>query len=226
MNLKKQRYSSIDCLRGIAIVLMLFHHIIYVLAEFKKIEIDMLFSPLWSNFPKLIIFIFLFTSGISLSLATGKSLIIDSYLIRLLKLFYSAIFISGYSYFLFPDKWIYFGILHCLFVCSVLVFPFLRLGWMALFFAIAIFLIPVVFAFEYPWLILPQFTYDYEPPLPWFGAMLLGVFFNNVFLKSRMRENKKNISFLGNWLAFLGRHSFLIYVVHYPVVLTAIYLGR
>jgi uncharacterized membrane protein len=225
MNLEKLRSTPIDFLRGIAVVLMLFHHIIYVLTEFNKIEIDMLSHPFWSNFPKLIIFIFLFTSGISLSLSTGKSLQVKSYFKRLLKLFLGAIFISGYSYSLFPDKWIYFGILHCIFVCSILVIPFLRCRWMSLFFAITIFLFPIVFKIEYPWLILPQFTYDYEPPLPWFGAMLLGVFFNNVFLKSRMRENKKNISFLGNWLAFLGRHSFLIYVVHYPVVLTVIFLG-
>jgi uncharacterized membrane protein len=225
MNSGKKRCPFIDSLRGVAIGLMLFHHSIYVLAEYKKIDVDMLSHPFWSNFPNLIIFIFLFTSGISLSLSTGSSFKVKSYLKRLLKLFLGAVFISGYSYLLFPDKWIYFGILHCILFCSILVIPFLKLRWLALFLAVNIFLIPVVFEIEYPWLILPQFTYDYEPPFPWFGAMLLGVFFNNVFLKSRMGEKKEDISIWGNWLAFLGRHSFLIYLVHYPVVFTVIYLG-
>lgn len=225
MSLEKQRNSSIDCLRGFAVLLMLFHHLIYVFAEYKIIEVNMLTNSFWSNFPKVIIFIFLFTSGISLSLSIEKSLEIDSYFIRLLKLFYSAIFISGLSYLLFPDKWIYFGILHCIFVCSVLVFPFLKLGWVALFFSVTIFFIPVIFDFEYPWFLTAQFTFDYEPPLPWFGAMLLGVFFNNVFLKLRMEENKEEISLLGSWFSFLGRHSLLIYLIHYPVVLTVLYLN-
>ena len=185
----------------------------------------MLSHPFWSILPNLIIFIFLFTSGISMSLSTEGSFKVKSYFKRLLKLFFGAIFISGYSYFLFPYKWIYFGILHCLFVCSVLVFPFLRFRWMSLFLALMILLIPIVFKFEYPWFLLPQFTYDYEPPLPWFGAMLLGVFFNNVFLNTKVGENKKDFSGWGNGLVLLGRHSFLIYLVHYPVVLAVIYFG-
>jgi uncharacterized membrane protein len=225
MSLGKQRNSSIDFLRGIAVLLMLFDHLLYVLAEYKKFEIDMLSHPFWSNLPKLIILIFLFTSGISLSLSAKSSFKVKPYFKRLLKLFLGAIFISGYSYFLFPDKWIYFGILHCILVCSILVIPFLRLSWLSLFCAIIIFLIPMVFNFEYPWLILPQFTFDYEPPLPWFGAMLLGVFFNNGFFKSRMGWDRNDVSVWGRWLAFLGRHSLLIYVVHYPVVLTVIFLG-
>jgi uncharacterized membrane protein len=223
MNLERKRNYSIDGLRGVAIGLMLFHHFVYILAEYKKIEIDMLSHPFWSNFPKLIIFIFLFTSGISLSLSMESSFKVKSYLKRLIKLLLGAIFISGYSYLLFPDKWIYFGILHCILFCNILVIPFLRLSWVALFIAVIIFLIPFMFKFEYPWFLLPQFTYDYEPPLPWFGAMLLGVFFNNVFFKSRQGWDKKDISGWGRWLAFLGRHSFLIYLVHYPVILTVLY---
>lgn len=225
MNSEKERCTSIDCLRGVAIGLMLFHHSIYVLAEYKKIDVDMLSHPFWGNFPKLIIFIFLFTSGISLSLSRGSSINLKSYLKRLLKLFFGAIFISGYSFFLFPNKWIYFGILHCILICSITVIPFLRLKWLSLFFAIIIFFIPILFDFEYPWILLSQFTYDYEPPLPWFGAMLLGVFFNNVFLNTKVGENKKDFSGWGNGLVLLGRHSFLIYLVHYPVVLALIYFG-
>ena len=73
MDLGKRRNTSIDCLRGIGVLLMLFHHLVYVLAEYKKIDIDMLSHPFWSNFPKVIIFIFLFSSGISLSLSERKN---------------------------------------------------------------------------------------------------------------------------------------------------------
>ena len=69
--------------------------------------------------------------------------------------------------------------------------------------------------------IVPQGFYsaDYYPIIPWFGYMLIGYGMTYLF-----RERKWFTDLLSGHtdiltpLAFMGRHSLLIYVVHVPVL--------
>jgi uncharacterized membrane protein len=68
---------------------------------------------------------------------------------------------------------------------------------------------------------------DFFPLIPWFGVVLLGVWFGNWFYV----DNRRRIA-LPNWgglgpvrfLEFLGRHSLVIYLVHQPLLLLILYL--
>jgi uncharacterized membrane protein len=69
---------------------------------------------------------------------------------------------------------------------------------------------------------------DFFPVLPWFGVVLLGIWFGNWFYTGNQRLIK-----LPDWggaipfttLQFLGRHSLVIYVIHQPVLLLGLALS-
>ena len=68
---------------------------------------------------------------------------------------------------------------------------------------------------------------DFFPIIPWLGVVLLGVFLGNVLYA----ENKRRFPlpywgnlFPFNALEFLGKHSLLIYMIHQPLLLLALYL--
>jgi uncharacterized membrane protein len=63
---------------------------------------------------------------------------------------------------------------------------------------------------------------DWYPVFPWFGAALLGVFVGfTLWPGGRRRFDLPDLSQTApvRGLAFLGRHSLLIYLVHQPVLL-------
>jgi uncharacterized membrane protein len=68
---------------------------------------------------------------------------------------------------------------------------------------------------------------DYFPIIPWLGVVLLGVFLGNVLYAGNQR--RFTLPYWGgffpfNALEFLGRHSLLIYMVHQPLLLLALFL--
>ncbi|MEI2736218.1 MAG: heparan-alpha-glucosaminide N-acetyltransferase domain-containing protein [Rhodoblastus sp.] len=68
---------------------------------------------------------------------------------------------------------------------------------------------------------------DYFPLIPWFGVVLLGVWFGNWFY-----ANNRRLISLPDWgnlapirgLRWLGRHSLPIYLVHQPLILLVLML--
>ncbi|MCX6818607.1 MAG: heparan-alpha-glucosaminide N-acetyltransferase domain-containing protein, partial [Candidatus Aenigmarchaeota archaeon] len=62
----------------------------------------------------------------------------------------------------------------------------------------------------------------YFPILPWFGVILIGIFFGNKLYPNAKRSF--NIIDLSKFriiklLSFLGRHSLFIYLLHQPVII-------
>jgi uncharacterized membrane protein len=73
-----------------------------------------------------------------------------------------------------------------------------------------------------------QFTsVDYFPVLPWFGAVLIGVFVGNSLYPCYVRtfhlRDRSQVPMIRG-IDFLGRHSLLIYLVHQPVLVAALFL--
>ena len=82
----------------------------------------------------------------------------------------------------------------------------------------------------HPWLawlgIEPDFfMIDYWPIFPWFGVMLLGLSAGNLLYSKGNRRFALGATprppAMGG-LTFLGRHSLLIYLVHQPILVTAL----
>ena len=115
------RFLSIDIVRIIAIIFMVIFHLIYDLHLFNFKFIPRSFSPFWIYFPRLIVFLFLLAVGMSIGVST-KSPSFVKYIKSQKKLFAACLIVSLTTYFVFPSRWIYFGTLHCIFACKVLLF--------------------------------------------------------------------------------------------------------
>lgn len=230
------RFWEIDFIRGIAVVLMLFFHTVWDLASFDVILIN-ISSFSWQLFGKSIGFIFIFILGLSLTLSQNKeaqnnSNIWHKFLQRGSILLGLGLLISIVTYFIFDRQYVRFGILHLLGTSIILAYPLLRLSWWHnTIFGCALIVLGnylLTLGVDYPWFIpfglMPWdiSMVDYYPIFPWFGAVLLGMAAGNLLYyrgdrQFRLEDYSK--LFLVNWLAFLGRHSLFIYLIHQPIIL-------
>ena len=128
--------------------------------------------------------------GISLILATANGFNSRRYLRRLAWLSAAAVIVSLSSRILFSDSWIFFGVLHFIFIASILGLAFLRFYWVNLGLGSLLILLGLTLQyplFDHPWLqwvglmTHKPITEDYVPLLPWFGVVLLGLFLGKVF---------------------------------------------
>jgi len=229
------RIATIDILRGIAIVMMFVFHFSFDLNFFGYVEIHFLADPFWANFRRFIVGSFLFLMGISIFLANRKQLNIKHFTRRLILLFIFALLVTLGSYFMFPESFIYFGILHFIFVASILGLAFRRFYWFNLGLGIALLVLDTLYShpmFDNPtinWIgfttHLP-YTEDYVPLIPWFGVVLIGMFVGRALFSSTpptwLAWQATNP--VTKTLAFGGRHSLLIYILHQPIFIGLIAL--
>lgn len=230
------RYQAVDLLRGIAILLMFVYHFVFDLVYFKVLHINLNHEPFWLGFRGLIVSLFLGLVGVSLYLATARGLRVQSYMRRLALLVAYAGLVSAASYLLFPRSMIFFGVLHFIAVASVLGLLFTRFYWANLVLGAGAILLGFTVqhpVFDQPvlqWLGLmtrKPVTQDYVPLIPWFGVVLLGLFVG----KTLYGGGRPHV--LARWasqhpaarlLAFGGRHSLHIYMLHQPVFMGVLYL--
>jgi len=219
MTSKGPRYPVIDVLRGLAIVLMFFFHFSYDLHFFNYINIDFYRDFFWYALPRLIVFMFLFCVGLSMPLSHFPNIVWRSFWRRFGKIAGGALAISVGTYFLFPDRWIYFGTLHCISLCSILGIFFLRYPKTSLVLGLALFFPSFAFHTNIPWFHLPHSSMDYISPFPWFGATLMGIF---AFHQKLHHFPIKEMA-VSKGLSFLGRHSLIIYLVHQPILFALVW---
>ena len=120
---KNTRYPIIDTLRGLAILAMMAYHFGFDLAMQGYLVQDLNHSLPWLLARSLILGTFLFVAGFSMALAqqhTAKQGWPKPYWLRLARIGACAILVSVGSYFMFPESWIYFGVLHFILLASVL----------------------------------------------------------------------------------------------------------
>jgi uncharacterized membrane protein len=226
-NLKSEdnRYLFLDLLRGFTVVLMFVFHFTFDLNHFEIIKIDMIASPFWYFLPRLIVFLFLFSSGMGLFIAHSKKIKWKAFNKRLLLISFWALVISVVTYYLYPDNWIYFGTLHAIAVISIVTLFFLNRPNISLGIALILFIPSIFFDYNLPWPDLPHSSWDYISPFPWMGASLLGVFAAHHGFFKWGEKLKGRHSKLIKSLNFLGQHSLIIYLIHQPVFFALIYLS-
>lgn len=223
------RYQLIDALRGIAIVLMVLFHFCYDLSYFGLADFDFYRDGFWLHARTFILSTFLALVGVSLWLTHGERLKPRKALRRLLIIGANAALISLVSWFMFGERWIFFGVLHFIVIASLVGMPLARFRYTTLAVAALCFLAA---QFEFPLFDSPGLrwirfmthkpaTEDYVPLVPWFGVVALGI-----FLASPLRNLSVRLEPLGGlrMLAVMGRHSLLIYMLHQPILIGMIKL--
>ena len=185
------RVPLVDVGRGCAVVLMIGYHFCFDLYLQGIVTFSFNDSPFWLGLRTMIVSLFLWMMGISLHLAHQKGFHWFHYLRRLLRIAICAGCVTIVSIQIFPHSYIYFGVLHFMTVASLLVLPLLRLVriiyWILGLGLIILGMTVHLPLFNHPalhWVGMmtykPQ-TEDYVPIIPWFGVVLLGLWFGRRF---------------------------------------------
>jgi uncharacterized membrane protein len=231
-----QRWDAIDVARGIAIAAMIVYHFSWDLSFLQLIGTNILQIPAWRWFARGIAGSFLALAGFGLALAHVRGFRRVPFLKRLIKVGGAALAVTLVTYLAFPESYIFFGILHCIAVSSVLALPFLRLN-PALTFVFSVFCLTAPWLFTSPALDAPWLdwlglgasdpvTNDYVPIFPWFGLVLIGVAAGKLLLAQRetlglARWRADNPFF--KVLMWAGRKSLPIYLTHQIILLGLLY---
>ncbi len=214
----------IDALRGAGVVMMIAYHMLW----------DLSFLGLWSGdasagWPRVLAIatgtVFLGTVG--LSLASYRSNGGKPPWARSARLLLIAIAITLITALLFPAQAILFGVLHCIALSVLLVFPLatrplLATAAGALMVAAGALLAAGGLSFPVLGPLPPGMSsLDHYPILPWAGVAALGAAAGAVLLRSSAVRSPQP-----RWarpLSAAGRRSLIIYLVHQPLLLMLLY---
>ena len=219
------RDSALELMRGIAIIMMIAFHFIYDLNSFGFSDIPLFTHWAGIAWRCLIVFLFLSAVGISLVIAHSKGIKFKKFLKRLLYLGIAALFVSAGTYVMFPDGWVYFGILHLIWFSTIIAISFVNLPKTSLLIA-ALILIGAIF--DQPNLsfisyllepYLPFGSVDYYPLFPWLSFVFIGIYLgHNPYYQ-------KIFIFRLNWLEVIGKHALIIYLTHQLVLFSVVSLA-
>jgi len=218
----KKRYFELDLLRGLAVVLMVVFHFGYDLALFGYASYETTRDSEWIVFRGVVLSMFLLAVGMSSYLAYSTGINWKKLWMRSFKLLIVSLMISLGSYLVFPDQWIYFGVIHFILIATIGSLAFLRSPNLSLVIGFGIIGTYVLGYFHLDSLLeytqkccfIPKNTVDIVSFTPWFGVVLIGVFvMHKDYFGIRIKESKA-----GTGLAFLGKHSLLIYLFHQPIL--------
>jgi uncharacterized membrane protein len=226
--LLRSRFDRLDALRGLAIVWMAAFHFSYDLNYFLFIHQDFHHSPVWTWQRTCIVTLFLLCAGAGQAVATDRHQGLARFWTRWAQVAGCAVLVSVGSWFMFPQSFISFGVLHG--IAAMLVVVRFTSGWGAWrwplgLVAIALpYLVQDVF-FDSRWtnwvglVTHKPFTEDYVPVLPWLGVMWWGAAATDLLLRYRRGWLADPLARGFAPLAWLGRWSLSFYMVHQPVLI-------
>jgi len=226
------RVPAVDALRGLAILAMVAYHFCFDLQHFGVTRWDFHRDPLWLNARTMILSSFLLIAGVSLVLADRDTASRARFWRHAGIILACAVAVSAASYALFPASWIWFGVLHAIFVSLILSRPLVRRPVLALFIGACVIAAgnfithPLFDGRALGWLgfmTAKPHTEDYVPLFPWTGVLLLGIAGGHALMRAEFRP----IAFAAKWprpMAWLGRHSLATYMVHQPLLIGLLFL--
>ena len=237
MNLRiyKPRILALDFSRGFLVIIMMIYHFFWDLGYFGYIDHSSVVSGLGLLLAQFIGASFIFLSGLSVSiLFTSNSFNILVFLFKLLKLSGISLLISVVTWYMNPESFIYFGILHLLSLCYLVSYLIYQLGNRFLIYLISVAI--CLFWFSgltfnlsslWAWIgvnkeIIP--SNDFYPFIPWSFFFLFGFVSSNYVLRSiekfkigSLDENYEKLTLELRAIAWAGRKSLLIYIFHQPL---------
>ncbi len=227
-----QRLWPIDALRGGAIAIMIAFHFCFDLSYFKLADFNFYRDPFWLSARAFIVSSFLFLVGVSLMLASYANVELARILRRTGVLLAAALLISVVTYWQFGDRLITFGVIHFIAVASILGLAFRNLGHWNLLLGILWIVAgltvqnPIFDAKALNWVGFmtgKPSTEDYVPLFPWFGVVLLGMYCAPWVARWTQGKAHTEPSALSRLLAWGGRHSLIIYLLHQPILMGLVY---
>lgn len=226
------RLPAIDNLRGLAIVAMVAYHFCFDLRHFGFTTFDFYRDPFWLHARTAILSSFLFLAGISLVLAQESAQGRARFWRHVARVAGAAMLVSIASYIVFPQRYIWFGVLHAIAVSLILLRPLSARPGIALGLGLAAIVAGNAWtssSFDnrmWGWLgfmTAKPATEDYVPLFPWSGVMLLGMAAAHWLRRHDFRTLAAGARLPG-WLGVLGRHSLAVYLLHQPLLFGLVYL--
>jgi uncharacterized membrane protein len=220
----RTRAQAIDVARGVALVAMIAYHACWFADDAGLVVLD-LGALAWHVFQRSIAGSFFLLVGVSLALAEPGA---AKAVARFLRIAACALVVTAVSFLLDPRRVVTFGILHNIALSSLLALPAIRLGvWSAV---PGTALVALGLAVSIPGHPLLDWTglgapsghpFDFQPLLPWLGVVLWGVAIGTVLVGPHGEAILAwhSDSPLARTLAFLGRHTLLLYMAHVPILL-------
>lgn len=231
-------------LRGVAMVWMTVFHFCFDLQHFSYLHTSFYADPFWTVQRSAIVTLFVLCAGLGQAVAVEQGQSWARFWKRWRQIAGCALLVSAGSWFMFPNSFIYFGILHGMALMLVLARRCAGLGWWLLVAAALSLALPALAAHahaawpaldflndrSFNWLGLishKPITEDYAPLFPWFGVMCLGLALGQWLLRRHSQWLESAGAALLNGplrapargLAFLGRWSLSYYMLHQPVML-------
>lgn len=237
-----RRFSEIDFLRGVAIVMMIVYHALFDLAFFGVAAIEVL-NGFWRCFALATAILFIALAGLSLPISyarrkgreTGAALWLD-YARRGGKIFGFGVLATVATWLFIGDGFIVFGILHLIGAAIALAPIFLRIGrWnLVAGAAIALAAVPLGGVTGPCWLIplgihpAAFYSVDYVPLIPWLGVALIGMGAGFIlYPDGKRRFVPPSFEIPGSAaIHTLGRNSLFIYLIHQPVIVAIVLAGK
>lgn len=231
-----QRVVGLDLMRSFALLCMVIFHLTFDLMLFGHLAPGIVFQGIWPWFARSIASSFLILAGLSLWLAHGSGIRWATFWRRFAILVLAAAGISIGTYYAMGPQFIRWGILHMIAAGSLIGLAVLRLpNVVTLLIAMGAFAAPYFLrheVFDAPLLLwvglsknIPPMM-DYEPVLPWLCPLLIGIVLAKLLSRSGVWAR------LATWspgplikvLAWPGKHSLAIYLIHQPILFGGIYL--
>ncbi len=217
------RIEIIDALRGLAVVLMVIHHFLYDLCEFLGAPWWLFTNPVFDVLHYIFAGTFIFLAGVSSRFSRSN-------VKRGIKVLIAAAAVTAVTYFMGMP--IYFGILQLLGTCMLLYGLTHKLwekfsGWwfpalcaaLTAFSAWAVARVPAgvnVFTWILGWNPQAYYSADYFPLLPWVFVFLCGTWAGRPIKEGALPQWFYDLRV--KFLPAVGRHAFIIYLAHQPVL--------
>lgn len=239
------RFDRLDTLRGLALVWMAIFHFSFDLSNYRLLDANFYTDPLWTTQRTCILSLFLLCAGAGQAVATAQGQTWARFWRRWAQIAACAVLVTIGSAFMFPDSFIYFGVLHGMAVMLVvarLSAPLRAWLWPL---GLLVICLPQLVAhpfFDTRWanwvglVTHKPVTEDYVPVLPWLGVMWWGLALTQYLISRRPKwlsgvpdlklgacgDNAGLARMLRGFklgLSTLGRWSLTFYMVHQPLLI-------
>jgi len=237
-----QRFDTIDTLRGAAIVWMTAYHFAFDLNHAGWLKENFYADPFWTWQRTAIVSLFLFCAGLGQAVAVAQGQGWPRFWKRWAQVAGCALLVTAGSWWMFPNSFIYFGVLHGIAVMLVIVRCTAGWGrWLWWVGAAALAMKPLAAWAHAQWpqlafLDLPAWnwlgligrkpiTEDYVPLFPWLGVVWWGMAAGQWLLARRRAALQREMPAATAPLAWMGRWSLSWYMLHQPILIGAVTLA-